>query len=105
MQKTAIKANGTRIRNPLLGREPQLAERLATFAILVNDMLLDRLAAKAIANHSFLAEQSQHSFEDVHATAQVLRVLTKSEWDESDLRLFDAFWRSAAFFEPFCRGF
>jgi hypothetical protein len=37
----------------------------------------------------------------VKATAQVLRVLTRESWDETDLQRFDAYWRDAARSELF----
>jgi len=65
---------------------------LSSFRDLVTDMLLDKLAAVAFRDPGFRAERCRHSFEDVKAVAQVLRVLTKESWDSADLTLFDRFW-------------
>ena len=81
--------------NPLLQRDPGLIEQLAAFRLVVNDMLLDKLAAARLHEPNFRAEMCPHSLEEVKAVVQVLRVLTRPSWDEDDLDIFDACWREA----------
>jgi hypothetical protein len=58
-------------------------------------MLLDRLAATVLHDPAYRAEECPHPLEEVKATAQVLRMLTKPSWDSRDFCVFDAFWRDA----------
>ena len=83
------------IPNPLAREEPELAAQLVAFRLKVDDMLLDKLAAKALADPGFRASQCQHPMDDVTATAQLLRVLTKESWDMDDLAILDACWHQA----------
>jgi hypothetical protein len=89
------------IPNPLAAQAPKLLGRLATFRDRVNDILLDQLAATTLRDPTFRAEQCPHPSEDIQATAQVLRVLTKASWDADDMRLLDACWRIATQSELF----
>jgi hypothetical protein len=82
--------------NPLLTREPELAERLATFRPIVQNMLLDKLAAVTLREPAFRVRECPHPLEDVKAAAQVLRVLTRDSWDQDDMTVLDACWRQAA---------
>lgn len=81
--------------NPLFENDPNLVERLVQFRDLANQMLLDKLAAAILRDASFRAEACPHPFEDVRSTALVLRVLTKTSWDKSDMRVLDACWKEA----------
>jgi hypothetical protein len=81
--------------NPLARRDPGLVERLTAFRRRITEMLLDQLAAAALHDPAFRAEECPHSIEDVQATVQILRVLTKEAWDQDDLALFDASWPQA----------
>ncbi len=58
-------------------------------------MLLDKLAATALNDPAYRAEQCPHPLEEVKATAQILRMLTRQSWDAGDFCIFDAFWRDA----------
>jgi hypothetical protein len=88
-------AKSAGIRNPLMDRDSELVERLAAFRIPVHDMLLDKLAATVLHDPACRAEQCLHPLDEVKATAQILRMLTKPSWDSGDFRVFDAFWRDA----------
>jgi hypothetical protein len=81
--------------NPLLTREPELAERLAAFRPIVHDMLLDKLAAVTLREPAFRVRECPHPLEDVKAAAQILRVLTRDSWDQDDMTVLDACWRQA----------
>jgi len=104
-RRVTVQSKPAGIRNPLLDRAPELVERLAAFRVVVQDMLLDKLAATALNDPAFRAEQCPHSLEEVKATAQILRMLTKQSWDSGDFTIFDAFWRTAAFSELFSDKF
>ena len=91
--------------NRLADREPELAARLTAFRDRVTELLLDRLAAACPGAPALPAKGPPHPLEDLHAAAQVLRVLAKASWDASDLRLFDAFWRHASRSDLFADDF
>ncbi len=91
--------------NPLAGRDPGLLRRLAAFRSRVNDLLLDRLAAAARRDAASHARERRQPLEDIEATAQILRVLTKQAWDATDLRLLDTYWRDETRSELFADEF
>jgi hypothetical protein len=72
-----------------------LALRLAALQTIVNELLLDQVAAAALPEPAFRARECLHPSEEVKATAQPLRVLTKEPWDRDGLALMDACWRQA----------
>jgi hypothetical protein len=86
----------TSVPNPLAGRDPELARRLATFRQQVSDLLYDQLGAHALKQPAFASPQCPHAYEEVRAVALILNVLTKPSWDDNDLYLVDTFWRTAA---------
>jgi len=81
------------MRNPLLDRDGELFARLATFARDLNTMLIDHLAVQTLQQAGFSIQGVSYSFSNVRATAIVLRVLTKSAWNEHDIHLLDLLWR------------
>jgi hypothetical protein len=91
--------------NPLAKQEPELVERLASFRLLVTDMLLDKLAAVTLREPAFRARECPHRLEEVKATAQVLRVLVKDAWDKDDLAILVTCWRQASQFALFADEF
>ena len=93
------------VANPLLATESQLVGRFRVFGDTVYAMLLDRLAAKYLKDTDFWQQESEHSFQDLMANAQILRVLSKNEWNKDDMRLFDTFWRAASHSALFAEEF
>jgi hypothetical protein len=93
------------IPNLLPTRDPELARRLATFAAHVNAVLLDRFAAQMLGKRVLKTRQSPDSVEDVKAAALLLRMLTKADWDENDLEVFEACWHQASTTELFGEEF
>jgi hypothetical protein len=91
-----VSASPTTIPNPLIGREPEIAGRLAILYDRVLTILFDRLAAGILNDLDRSEDDCLHSFEDVRAVFLTLRVLTKPSWDATDLRLLDTCWRTAS---------
>lgn len=96
----APQANTTAV-NPLVEREPEVVGQMKAFREQVADMLLNKLAGQLLGDSGFRAQQCPHTLEDIVAAAQVLHVLTKPSWDRDDLRVFDAYWRTATISELF----
>jgi hypothetical protein len=92
-------------RNVLRDRAPELVERLAAIRGRVYDMLLDALAATHVEDPNFQAPPCLHPYQDIRATALILRVLTKELWTANDLKLFDACWREATLSDLFADAF
>lgn len=90
-----------RVSNPLLKTDPQLVERLHALCDRVVDLMLDRLAADSLKDDTFRSECQAIPIDDLRASIQILRVLTKDVWNLDDLRLFDAFWRQACLSDLF----
>jgi hypothetical protein len=86
----------TSVPNPLAKRDPELAQRLATFRQTVSDLLYDQLGAHALKNPAFGSPECPHSYEEVRAVALILNVLAKPSWDDNDQYLVDTFWRTAS---------
>jgi len=86
-------------------REPELAERLGSFRNGVNDMLLDNIAAGLLGDPGFRVGQLRHPLEEIRSATQILRVLTKETWDQDDMRIFDACWRTVRCSELFADEF
>jgi hypothetical protein len=82
--------------NEILKREPELASRLVAFRSRVNDMLADKLAAQSLNDPAFRVKECPYPLADVKATAIILRMLTKPEWDTDDFLLFDKYWRQTS---------
>jgi hypothetical protein len=89
----------------LRDREPELTDRLSAFRAGVYDMLLDALALTQVRDLNFQTPPCPHPYQDVRATAQILRVLTKESWTANDLKLFDACWREATLSDLFADAF
>src|SRR5438132_1604846 len=80
--------------NPLKKRDPELVKSFAAFRSRIGDILLDSLAP-VLTDPGFRARHAPDILADLHAAAQVLRVLMKDEWTEQDLDTFDTYWRDA----------
>ena len=93
------------IANPLLAGEAELVERFRVLRDSVYEMLLDKLTAKYLKDSDFRPKASELSIQDLLATAQILRVLSKTVWDNDDIRLFDTFWRDASHSALFAEEF
>lgn len=79
--------------NPLVGREPELASRLAGFLPAAADHLLNALVARD--GRAGDPRPPAHPVEDALAVVVVLRVLAKPAWTRADVAEFDAYWPAA----------
>jgi hypothetical protein len=81
--------------NPLKERDPELVANIEAFRSRLGEILLESLAPM-FAHPAF---RRRHDVPDVladlHAAAQVLRVLVQDQWSEQDLKTFDTYWRDA----------
>src|SRR5438128_658903 len=101
-----LKVTPSSIPNPYIStREPELFQQLTGSRCRVFDTQLDRLAAAQLHDAAFRLQESPHPMEDVKATEQVLRVLTRDSWDSTDPEIFDACWQQAAFSDLFADKF
>ena len=87
-------AQSPSVPNPLKQRDPELFKSFAALQAHIGDVLLDSLAP-LLADPHIRARHAPGYFADLHAVAQVLRVLVKPRLTEHDLDLFDAHWRDA----------
>lgn len=90
--------------NPLRDRDPDLVDNLTSFRGRIGDLLLDTLAPM-FADSRSRAEYGPGFLAELHAAAQVLRVLVKEKWTEQDLDTFDKYWRDAMRSEIFADEF
>ena len=91
----AEKPKSITLPNLLSLRDPELVRRLQDYHKRVHDLLLDLLAGPTPKGTEFRSDQHPRSLEDVIATAQVLRVLSKESWRHADMEILERFWRPA----------
>ena len=90
--------------NPIKQRDPELVKRLASFQSRLGTILLDSLAP-LLADPGFRTRHAPDFLADIHAAAQILRILVQDEWTEHDLDTFDTYWRDACRSDLFAEEF
>jgi hypothetical protein len=92
------------INNSLKRRHPELIKSFTGFRYGIGDVLLDSLAP-VLADPEVRRRHAPDLLADLHAVAQVLRVLVKDRWTEQDFATFDRYWRYAVRSDLFAEQF